>query len=349
MSKSDISAAFRKYVKDHLSPTKKERSFVTSVYEALCDVLGAKHCLQIGSYPRFTANRPLHDLDVLYVNGSWPGAIPNPASLLSSLKNRIENGFKNPTAFIVKVSVQTHSITIAFLQGTEEVFAIDVVPGYTYGKNEFGDDMYMVPEIINRRRMKRQQFYEELARSNRAMRWINSDPRGYIEVARQVNLANNDFRKSAKFIKAWKCACKKLDDTFKLKSFHIEQIITAYFRQNLQLEMYDAVLQFFRDLPKVTARAHIPDRADHSKNIDEYVEDLTEREKQLVINARNAFLSKLESFSEDTDVKDLIEAGFGSRPQNATGPSIITRRTPASVASFAPRSPWAGINVVERR
>ncbi len=268
MNKDKISAAFRKYVKDHLSPTFTERSFVSSVYEALCNVLGATHCLQIGSYPRFTANRPLHDLDVLYVNGPWPGAAPNPASLLSSLKNRIEKEFKNPTELVLKVSVQTHSITI---------------------------------------------------------------------------------RKSAKFVKAWKCACKKLDDTFKLKSFHMEQIITAYFRKNLKLDIYDAVLQFFRDLPKLIERAQIPDRADHGRNIDQYVEDLTDAEKSLILRARNAFLSKLEDFNEDSDVKDLIEAGFTSQPKGPASPAIITRRSPAGATGFTPRSPWASDHVVKRR
>src|ERR1051325_180255 len=174
----------------------------------------------------------------------------------------------------------------------------------------------MVPELIRQRRTKRQKFYEELSRSNRVMGWIKSDPRGYIEVARRVNLANNDFRKSAKFVKAWKCACKELNDMFKLKSFHMEQIITAYFQRNVQLDIYDAVFQFFRDLPKLIEGAQIPDRADKSINIDQYVDDLTDAEKQLIIQARNTFLSKLEIFNEDSDVKDLIEAGFTVQPVN---------------------------------
>lgn len=178
------------------------------------------------------------------------------------------------------------------------------------------------------------------------MGWIKSDPRGYIEMARQVNLVNNDFRKSAKFVKAWKCACKELDDTFKLKSFHMEQIITTYFRGDLQLEIYDAVLQFFRDLPKLIARAQIPDRANLSKNIDEYVEHLTDSEKRLIIDARDVFLFKLESFAEDTDVKDLIEGGFS---KNSTSASIIKRTTPARVTGFVPRSPWVSDHAVKRR
>lgn len=348
MNKDKISGAFRKYVKDHLSPTFTERSFVSSVYEALRDVLGTNHCLQIGSYPRYTANRPLHDLDVLYINGPWPGIIPNPADLLNSLKDKIEKEFKNPTQLLIKVSVQTHSITIAFIDVDEEVFAVDVVPAYPIEKNEFGDDTYMVPELIRQRRMKRQRFYEELSRSKRAMGWIKSDPRGYIEVAQRVNLANNDFRKSAKFVKAWKCACKELNDMFKLKSFHVEQIITVYFQRHVQLDIYDAVFQFFRDLPRLIERAQIPDRADDSVNVDQYVDDLNDLEKRLIIQARNTFLSKLENFNEDSDVKDLIETGFTVQPENTADPAIITRKAPA-FTSVTPRSPWAANHVVTRR
>jgi hypothetical protein len=347
MNKDKISAALRKYVKDCLSPTLTERSFVASVYEALCNVLGANRCLQIGSYPRYTATRPLHDLDVLYINGRWPGVIPNPAGLLNSLKDKIEKEFKNPSQFVIKVSVQTHSVTIAFIDADEEVFAVDVVPAYPVGENEFGDDMYMVPELIRQRRMKRQKFYEELSRSNRAMGWIKSDPRGYIEVARQVNLANNDFRKSAKFVKGWKCACKELNDMFKLKSFHMEQIITAYFQRNVQLDIYDAVLQFFRDLPKLIERPQIPDRADGSLNIDQYVDDLTDAEKRLIIQARNTFLSTLENFNKDSDVQDLIEAGFAVQV-NTSRPAIITATSPA-IISVRPRSPYAANHAVTRR
>ena len=57
------------------------------------------------------------------------------------------------------------------------------------------------------------------------MNLIHTDPRGYIEVAKQVNNSNDDFWKTVKFIKAWRNSCKEKYDDFKLKSFHIEQVI----------------------------------------------------------------------------------------------------------------------------
>ncbi|MDQ7812877.1 hypothetical protein, partial [Brevundimonas sp.] len=61
-----MNALLRRYAQKHLSPTENERQFVTRVYTSVRDVLGEANCLQIGSYPRYTAITPLHDLDVLY-------------------------------------------------------------------------------------------------------------------------------------------------------------------------------------------------------------------------------------------------------------------------------------------
>jgi hypothetical protein len=317
MKKTEFNDVFRKHTQQHLSPTEEERNFVTQVYEALHGVLGPNNCLQIGSYPRFTAVTPLHDLDVLYRMGRWPGNLPNPAKVLQQLKGRIEKEFKNPTRLTLRITLQTHSITITFLRGAEEFFSVDVVPAYTFDTNEFGQDMYMVPEISLHRQARRSAFYRDLARAGGAMNWIKSDPRGYIEVARRVNERNGDFRKSAKFVKAWKSSCKEINEDFKLKSFHIEQVITEYFRKNIRLEIYDAVFRFFVELPRLVERSRIPDRADGSIKIDEYVDRLTSAEKQKIIQARDLFLKKLEDFSADSSVSDLLRAGFHKRASSS--------------------------------
>lgn len=59
--------ALRKYVQSHLTPTEEERNLISAIYAAICSVLGKNKCLQIGSYPRYTAIRPPHDLDVLFI------------------------------------------------------------------------------------------------------------------------------------------------------------------------------------------------------------------------------------------------------------------------------------------
>lgn len=341
MNKIDLNNDLRKYVQKNLSPTEREREFVTKVYNALKEVLGEDKCLQIGSYPRFTAITPLHDLDVLYRIGPWPGHIPNPASALNQLKAKIEKEFKNPTSFILRIELQTHSITVSFFEGDKVQFSIDVVPAYTVGTNEFKQDTYMVPELAVKRHTKRKSLYEELARSGRLMNWITSDPRGYIEVAKVVNDANADFRKSAKLVKAWKWACKEQNEDFKLKSFHLEQVLTQDFQQNAQLEIYDALVQFFQRIPSIIEQPQILDRADKGKYIDDYVETLTQEEKQAIIEAGSFFLQKLAMLTSESDIASLFDETVQQAKKSRTpyAPAIITRDK-----SFAPRSPWSRKN-----
>jgi hypothetical protein len=317
MRKSRFNAIFRDFAKNHLSPTPGERDFVSGIYEALQNVIGESNSLQIGSYPRFTSITPLHDLDVLYIAGKWNPASPaNPSAELSGLHTRLERDYVNPTKYQLKISPQTHSITLSFLENGAEVFAVDVVPAYISGTNRFGNDTYVVPEIFSKSHAGKMRKYEELRKSARQMAWIPSDPRGYIEVAKRVNDQNSDFRKSVKLIKAWKSSCKRLDGDFKLKSFHLEQVVTGYFQNDPTLEIYDAVFKFFCDIPDIIQQSQIPDRADATRNIDAYVDSLTGGEKEKIIQARDFFLIKLENFTEDDLPEDLINAGFHKRASN---------------------------------
>ena len=64
MQRSRLNELFRAHARDHLSPTPGERDFVSDVDSSVQNVVGAANSLQIGSYPRYTAITPLHDLDV---------------------------------------------------------------------------------------------------------------------------------------------------------------------------------------------------------------------------------------------------------------------------------------------
>lgn len=70
MRKNELNAKYRRYVKDNLSPTPSGREMVGKIYDAVKGALG-EDCLLIGSYARFTAGRPLHDLDVLFIAGKF--------------------------------------------------------------------------------------------------------------------------------------------------------------------------------------------------------------------------------------------------------------------------------------
>lgn len=273
MRKSQINALFRSYVKEHLSPTETERNFVSAVYESVQSLLGTANCLQIGSYPRFTAITPLHDLDVLYILGQWDASASNPSTTLDELQATLERNYQNPTRYAVEVSRQTHSITLKFSDGRDEVFSVDIVPAYISSKNEFGADMYVVPETAVKSHSDRRRIATEIAKGTHQMEWIKTDPRGYISVATQMNDRNSDFRRAVKLIKRWRASCKELwGDDFPLKSFHLEQVMTRNFERSPDLEIFDAVFKFFCDLPRTIERAYIPDRADSRKNIDAYVD-----------------------------------------------------------------------------
>lgn len=310
MKRSEINAAFRRYVKSHLSPTQGERDLISSVYGAVQSVLGINNCLQIGSYPRFTSITPVHDLDVLYIAGRKDVDVPNPSTVLQNLENRLNSEFVNPTRYETRISRQTHSITISFLEDGEEFFSVDVVPAYVIGQNEFREDKYIVPEIISKTTPTgRRQLYNDIARAGRTMTWIKSDPRGYITVASRTDAANSDFRKAVKFIKAWRCACKQADDNFKLKSFHLERALTNYFMQHPNAEIFEGVFSFFCDLPTLLQKPTLPDRADTSQYIDAYVAELTEAEKMHIIESRDNFLIKLEALRSEDEIPALLEAG----------------------------------------
>lgn len=315
--KPEINAALRKLAQERLSPTREERAFVSRVYASIQQVLGEKNCLQIGSYPRFTSVRPLHDLDVLYILGSQGEDASNATRALEELQQVLQRNYRNPTAYAVEISRQTHSITIAFKEAGEEIFAVDIVPAYISGRNEFGADTYHVPEIFARSHRAKMRRYEQLAARRQPMAWIDSDPRGYIQVARDVNEGNSDFRKAVKVAKAWKQACCEVNDNFKFKSFHLEQVITRYFQANRSLEIFDAIFRFFYEVPKLLSRPAIPDRADPGRMIDAYVADLTPIERRTVIRTRDYFLIQMEDLADAGDVPKLLEPGFRERASTA--------------------------------
>lgn len=324
MKKDKFNSKFRAYVKEQISPTncydkncgRCDKCFVTKIYDSFKSVLN-QNCIQIGSYPRFTSIRPLHDLDILYILGNWEEQNHNPQKLLEELLKKIKSDYQNPTNYRIDISLQTHSVTVIFKNNNdEEIFSVDIVPAYIFSKNEFQQDTYKVPELLRQKHKNRQNFYKKLSEEHKEMSWIHTDPRGYIEVAKQVNESNNDFRKTVKFIKAWKNSCKNKYDDFKLKSFHIEQVITKHFKENSNLEIFDSIFNFFVEIPKIISSSQIKNRASGEENIDEYINKLTEEQKQKIIEARDCFLKKLEEFSENDSVETLINACFYKRVSN---------------------------------
>lgn len=311
MKRTELNEKLRVYARG-LSPTATERDLVTKIYGSINTLLGTSNCIQIGSYPRCTAITPLHDLDVLFVLGRWDEKNHSPESALQQLYNNLLHNYNNPTDYDVSLSRQTHSVTIEFNKGNDIVLSVDIVPAYIFSSNQYGDPTYKVPEVI------KQTSHEVRHRSQwdpyQDGGWIHSDPRGYISVTTEVNSDNSDFRKAVKIVKVWKHHLKKADEDLKLKSFHLEQVITIMFQDDPLLDIFDALFNFFVDLPSIISTPNqIPDRANPNKFIDDYLVDLTGSQKNKIIAARDNVLIALENIKPSTDISEILEPNFKTR------------------------------------
>src|SRR5580704_4994115 len=312
MKSPELSAKLRTYVTSNVSPTQAEREQVTALYAAVRACLGGK-CYLVGSYARFTASRPMHDVDVLFVAGEFNPNRLDPMGILDRVHRDLKVNFRNPTPYKLAISKQTHSITICFLEADQERFAIDIVPALTSGlKNEFQDDIYWVPEILSVSRRNRRSQYERLAKAAKreAEWWIKSDPRGYVSAATRLNAENADYRRASKLVKKWKHNCKSSNEGFALKSFHVEQAIVEIIQRDVRLSMFDILFRFFCDLPDIIDLPQIPDRADAMKFIDDYVKDFSADQLRIILEARDFLLIQLENVSEQSKVSDVVQGGL---------------------------------------
>lgn len=334
----------REVVREHLTPTEGQRKAISAIYEELKRCLGDSKCLQIGSYARFTAIRPPHDLDVLFVMGPWQSTIPDAAGALAGLQGTLKVDFRNPTSHRVEISLQTHSVNIALLEGAREIFSIDVVPALVDGKNEFGDPTYRVPEIIREGHRVRREIEVAAARGMRTIAWIRSDPRGYTTVASRLNDSNEDFRRAVKLAKGWRRVARKSQPTFALKAFHVEQVLTDFFGRGVVGAVSQAVLRFFEFLPQMIEAPRIRDRADGSAFIDEYVRKLTPSQREEIRRSGERFAAALRAVSTKKDLERLLEVGDGFEPEasrTSSNPGLVgaaARRMPTPIVN--PARPW---------
>jgi hypothetical protein len=314
MKKDKLNSLLLNYVKNKLSPTQDDIIFVAKIYQSFNDLLGVNNCIQIGSYPRYTAIKPLHDLDILYIIGDWKESNIIPFETLNDLAKTFKKEYKNPTKYEIKIVVQTHSISFRFLNGQIEFFAVDLVPALKKGVNEFNKNMFYVPEVIKRSiGENRTKYYSEKIQNKSEIIWIKTDPIGYIELASRLNTINKNFRKSVKFIKGWKNICKNQNEEFKLKSFHIEQIVSQDFNNKNDLEIFESIFKFFTELKDKIKNPYIKDRADSTKYIDEYLNGLTNYQREIINQSIDSILISFENIDNLQDIEKVINSGFYKR------------------------------------
>ena len=283
----------KSFIRDSLSPKKEEKSRITYRYNQLKSFLEGSDIFQVGSYARFTSVTPVHDLDVIWV-------IPKPLleekkispqdlnlkDVLVDLAEKLTKEYK-AVGETVDCTPQTHSVSIDFLK--KESFSIDLVPAVESGENnEFSESIYLVPEDEGEK-----------------IKWIKSDPKGYISEATVLN-ETDVFRKATKYVKAWKYSYEDEKTDFPLKSFHLEQIVKDILVKNPKHSVYFTVLTLFNELETYITTPKIPDRANPSLMIDEYVEEFSEEEYLLVSTAQKLALERFSSIPNSNSEQEAL-------------------------------------------
>jgi hypothetical protein len=305
---------------------------ISKKYEQLKEFL-AGQTFQNGSYARHTSTTPVNDLDVFYILPESVRKLVVEArikpeeltieNILEDLAAALQKEYKNEA----RVIVQPHSVGIFF--GEKDEFSIDVVPA-----QPALNGLYWVPETALHSISSRRALYESKTLSE--IRWIKSDPQGYILQATDLDDATNGtFRKAAKFVKKWKQACKKTNSDFPLKSFHVEIVVTEAFKEKRQLSCIEAIHQFYKTLPNILLHPQYPDRADRSRFIDAYIDKLSDVERDIINKEHERAIKLIDltiSTNSEAQVLRSIEELLRLGPKSATErPQTVTphRESPA--------------------
>lgn len=336
MNDEQLNQIINKYISENLSPTQEQRDYITDKYEELKSILSG-NCFQTGSYARFTAGNPVHDLDTFHPVRD-ASIQDDPSVVIDSLYGLLEKAYnESTTTKIKKISRQTHSVTIEFADAPQGEFSIDIVPAIELDeKNEYGDPLYCVPEILLLNKHNRQRRYE--AADDKSMSWIKSDPRGYIKAASDLNNENSAFRHTSKFLKAWKHACKIVfSDAFRLKSFHLEQIIFHYFLDHPDATTLEAASDCIGSLPTFLSTPQFPDRANPENFIDGYITALTSEERKLILRLQAEaydILRKIPGCTTEQEIINRIKTMLTIKKQSSPSSSGPSSRT------IIPSPPW---------
>jgi len=304
MIASELEAILQDYAREHLSPKTAERAEISRKYNQLKDFL-QQRTFQNGSYARHTSTTPVNDLDVIY---ELPDEVRESVRIAKAAIDPSKLDIKDIIASLAKelqkfygtsatIKPQPHSVGIYF--GSEEDFSIDVVPALSADNG-----MYWVPETAHLSVRKRRRLYESKQYSP-ILNWIKSDPNGYISQASQLDKTTvGRFRKSAKIIKKWRWRWKQENDEFPLKSFHLELVVTDIFRQDPNQFCFDVIKAFIESIPSIISKPQCSDRADSSRYIDDYIKDLTDKQKKVVRAAAAVSNKEIAAFANANSKQD---------------------------------------------
>lgn len=315
---SQFNEEFKKYIREKISPKNYEKIRVRESHEELSDMLKGDN-FRSGSYARFTAITPVNDLDVIWelpedilaktelkkkiLTKNIDAADLDISNILSELAKRLRVEYKVKNIKLLKIEAQSHSVGVYF-GPTEQDFSIDIVPAIPEGINSFGEKTYLVPEILKINKKTRLKIYSD----HSLIKWVKSDPRGYIKEAAILNEVNQNYRHAIKFCKKWKLYLIDRYPELKFKSFHIEMIIKDIITCNISLDSLDVVKKFFGNISDYLKEPQIFDRADNSKYIDEYLNEQSQENKNLIIKEGVKSLLVLNSLDVNSNINNCLDS-----------------------------------------
>ncbi len=302
------------YAQNYCTPDQKLISFISDQYNLLQEILGGT-TFQSGSYGRGTAIKPVNDLDVIWtlpvnIRKSIDVTKLEISTILQDVAKELTKNYqiKNKN---VRVSAQSHSVLIEF-PDREDDFSIDVVPAIELQEmNEFNLPFYSIPEIGVIKRYLRKSFYETREGN---IGWIKTDPKGYLNQTSEIYKKYPYYKDCVKILKTWKRNWKKKLEKkvdMKLKSFHIEQIAYQILKTKEINNSLDLLISVFNLISNFMNKPQIKDRAQETESIryiDEYINDLSEDQKNSVIFAKDCAISLYQLLNDDDfDVSDFLK------------------------------------------
>lgn len=319
MTSSDLNNLLLEYTKENITPQKEEWSFVSEKYEELLSLLVDKNCFQSGSCARFTSIKPINDLDVVWiisdeVKKSIDSNTLNLKDVLNDLAKKLEVEYKK-IGVEAKIKPQTHSVGIYFGESETE-FSIDIVPAKNTGtKNEFGDYILEVPEILFYSKKNRAKIYK----SQKNINWKKSDPKGYKEEIKRLHEKNDNLRKVIRFLKKWRWNCKKNYPDFPIKSFHLELIVKDIFEKNEDIKFLEAVKYFYENILEYIREPKFLDRTNASIHVDEYLNDVSNYDKHEILELCSMAMTGinyLEKLNKRDNIDENIDLVLSARDDN---------------------------------
>lgn len=225
------------------------------------------------------------------------------------------------------VKLQSHSIGILF--NNKNDFSIDIVPAIKLNETnlDFWDNLYEVPEILFIKHTNRKEFYKNKYNNHKTIDWKKTDPKWYINKAKQVEWINDNFIYASIFLKKWRQIVRKENSKF-LKSFHIEEYIKNKVIGNNNFWLIN-LLKTIKDINLYSS--NIPDRADFNIKIDEYIkEDEFIKEIKNIIDKINILISNIEKLEikKEEEVENFLDELFNdklSKQENIIKPIKINK------------------------